>query len=620
MNREQKFIFAGLISFALVILLRNAWLSDDAFITLRTVDNFVNGYGLRWNVAERVQSFTSPLWTLALIPIYAITKEPVFSTSFVMVACALMATIAALPIKSTIAAAVLVFAVALSSPTFIFYSVSGLENPLAFLLIGLFFKEYLGQARLTRIGFLFSLLVLTRHDLSIIAIFPLLETLARQSQKGDWLRSLPSFLPIIIWEIFSLIYYGSLVPNTGPAKLPLDYPQSLFFAKGIEYYLDAFSREPLTIIIILLGIGTSFTQHSRKFYFSALSIVLYLGYILLIGGDFMSGRFFGPPMWIALVLIAHTINTMGHRISYSLASLAIGLGLLAQHPVLLENASSCCGKFKPGGMADEKQFYYQGSGLLNWDITSSWPNFNFATPGRALSKQEGQVVSFHSIGMVGYYAGPKHHIIDRYGLGDAFLSRLVPIYANFRPGHYERLIPAGYSESLRENKNILQNAAIKPLLDDIMLITRGEIFSKERFRAILDVTFGAYKPLVRTYSKSLGIKVPAKMTTTPKTNGTPWNAEGNIIIPLTGLTVEFKKICSAKKIDFSLDHNDLFIIRLSARGVPREDFIIHPVRDLSGLINHSINIHAEFDEISIYNISADPLSSLGHLTTEPTCE
>ena len=49
-----------------VVLLRSAWITEDAYITLRTVDNFINGYGLTWNIAERVQVYTHPLWMLAL--------------------------------------------------------------------------------------------------------------------------------------------------------------------------------------------------------------------------------------------------------------------------------------------------------------------------------------------------------------------------------------------------------------------------------------------------------------------------------------------------------------------------------------------------------------------------
>jgi hypothetical protein len=44
-----------------IVLIRTAWICDDAYITFRTIDNFINGYGLRWNIAERVQTYTNPL-------------------------------------------------------------------------------------------------------------------------------------------------------------------------------------------------------------------------------------------------------------------------------------------------------------------------------------------------------------------------------------------------------------------------------------------------------------------------------------------------------------------------------------------------------------------------------
>ena len=64
---ELRFLRIVLLVFYAVILLRTAWLSDDGFITFRTIDNFIHGYGLRWNVAERVQTYTHPLWMLLLI-------------------------------------------------------------------------------------------------------------------------------------------------------------------------------------------------------------------------------------------------------------------------------------------------------------------------------------------------------------------------------------------------------------------------------------------------------------------------------------------------------------------------------------------------------------------------
>lgn len=55
-----------LASVLFVRILAYSWVTDDAFITFRSVMNFVDGYGPVFNVGERVQSFTHPLWFLLL--------------------------------------------------------------------------------------------------------------------------------------------------------------------------------------------------------------------------------------------------------------------------------------------------------------------------------------------------------------------------------------------------------------------------------------------------------------------------------------------------------------------------------------------------------------------------
>src|SRR2546430_3792968 len=49
---ERLFIVLA-VAFLITVLVRTAWLADDAGIELRVVENFVAGNGLRWNVAER---------------------------------------------------------------------------------------------------------------------------------------------------------------------------------------------------------------------------------------------------------------------------------------------------------------------------------------------------------------------------------------------------------------------------------------------------------------------------------------------------------------------------------------------------------------------------------------
>jgi hypothetical protein len=72
-------VLAAVAGFAVVATM-NAWLSDDAYITLRTVDNFVHGFGMRWNVGERVQAYTHPLWFFLLSGPYAISENPYVTT------------------------------------------------------------------------------------------------------------------------------------------------------------------------------------------------------------------------------------------------------------------------------------------------------------------------------------------------------------------------------------------------------------------------------------------------------------------------------------------------------------------------------------------------------------
>ena len=55
-------VAALLLLVFLAVLVRTAWISDDALISLRTVLNVTHGYGLTFNIGERVQTFTHPLW------------------------------------------------------------------------------------------------------------------------------------------------------------------------------------------------------------------------------------------------------------------------------------------------------------------------------------------------------------------------------------------------------------------------------------------------------------------------------------------------------------------------------------------------------------------------------
>ena len=67
-NRPAALLVACLAgTLAVLLFLKNAWVAEDAYILLRSVDQFLAGNGFRWNPHERVQVYTSPLWFLLVV-------------------------------------------------------------------------------------------------------------------------------------------------------------------------------------------------------------------------------------------------------------------------------------------------------------------------------------------------------------------------------------------------------------------------------------------------------------------------------------------------------------------------------------------------------------------------
>src|SRR3954454_5768643 len=69
-RRSRGIASAVLVAAVVVLLLTvawlNRWVADDGFINLRVVANMHDGFGPVFNVGERVEVFTSPLWVALL--------------------------------------------------------------------------------------------------------------------------------------------------------------------------------------------------------------------------------------------------------------------------------------------------------------------------------------------------------------------------------------------------------------------------------------------------------------------------------------------------------------------------------------------------------------------------
>jgi arabinofuranosyltransferase len=490
--RPDRLIPAFLVTFFSIVVIRSAWLGDDAYITLRTVDNLVNGYGLRWNVAERVQVFTHPLWMMLVAAAYVVTREPYYTVLALSIALSIAAAVFVSRIGGDRAAAVWAVTALVCSKAYIDYSTSGLENPLTHVLLIAFWMAWRWSDRDRGAAWMWlaaGLLCLNRFDL-ILLILPALAT--RLSDVRDRTKSVVIGMSFpAVWSLFALWYYGTILPNTAYAKLETSVSHRELAAQGALYLLNSISLDPSTLLVVLVALLVSLRSPRRE-WLLPVGLALYVGYIVVIGGDFMSGRLLSPVLLGAVLQI---LSVRRERTVTWMAATAITLlvGMTAARSPLLTQARTSIPLevlIEPTGIVDERMMYYeQGLGLLltNRGETPRHPWIKLGMDARSGP----HVITGVTIGMIGYYAGPAIHIVDVLALTDPLLARL-PADPGWHIGHFTRTVPEGYLETLQSGRNMIRDAQLAMLYEKIQLITRGPLWSAKRLRAIVEMNIGMY--------------------------------------------------------------------------------------------------------------------------------
>lgn len=498
--------FLPLVIFGFVFVL-TAWQSDDAYITYRTVENFLSGEGLRWQPSERVQSYTHPLWLFLLLPFRFVGGEFYFSSlllSFLLGAGILL--ILMRMAWPRCLHAYLCIAVALLSQAYVDYSSSGLENGLSHL-IGVLLVYFATRpperaAPPWIICALVSLGALNRLDVVILYGPVAILALARIRSWRPAFRCCAAFLPIIVWEIFSLIYYGMPFPNTAYAKaLCPDVPFPARIDAALTYFRATLAHDPITLLALWgLGVAGLFSR-SKMFIALTVGTILYQLYLFRIGGDFMRGRFFSLPLVVALGMGASLPpGRLQTSMTFYLLFLAV-LTAVVHNPFARLSPSfgldQTAREFvDESGIADERAYYYPVTGLLSSGRTPhkfrSHPWYRVA---EAIGGSRASVVTLRNAGYAGFAFNRNQYAIDLLGLNDPLLARLPAVdTGDWRAGHLYRKLPYGYVESRIHGENRLRDPELRALFDDLQIVTRGGIFSRERFRAIWNLNFASLSP------------------------------------------------------------------------------------------------------------------------------
>jgi arabinofuranosyltransferase len=616
-------LLAALCLAFVVLLLRTAWMNDDAFITLRTVDNFVNGLGLRWNPVERVQSYTHPLWMLLLAGAYAVTKEPYLTTIAVSIT---VSTAAWLVMAFGLAGArpvALVMGLALMcSRSFVEFSTSGLENPLTHLLLATFFvvlyrigERGMGTGRLTLVV---SLVMLTRLDMALLA-GPALAMAVWKTRPIQWRALALGALPLVAWEAFSLTYYGFLVPNTAYAKLNTGIPWRELVEQGARYVLDFAEFDPVSFVLIGAGVFVGLTSRHWRPRALAAGILLSLVYTIRVGGDFMSGRFLTPVLMTAVgIMVTHPWPRLRGR-WLAVISPFLGLAMMSSLPAWRADVTegpvpSAHLAIKASGIADERQFYSRRTALSRQTHGEGVTAQAFLDDARERQRAVGvpAVMVEAAVGMVGYYLGPDVHIVDPYGLSDPLVARL-PATPRWRIGHFFRTLPEGYTAAVLTDAPLADNR-VNAYYAKLRIVTRDPLWSVRRWREILALNLGRHEPLVADVGH---VRVTAPELDRPVDDGAPWDSAGAVVFAQGLLDVTFGGPTNGDALDLTVSGNDWYSVEFIRAGVVAGRQDIRPVPGASGSLTRSRvpipRSATPFDAIRVIGRRGDYRYSVGRL-------
>lgn len=544
----------GFVRFTLIVLLLafmgviglNAWLSDDAYITFRTIYNWLHGYGLTWNVSERVQTYTHPLWMFVMAGAYAVTHEVFFTSQVLSIFLSVMAVVLlVLPGRRDPLLGLICVVTLMLSKAFVDFSTSGLENPLTHLLLALLLIVYprspASSRRTVLVGLLTALGMLNRLDAGLLFGPALLWTVVRSDRPRSWWSAAISLVPLLGWELFALFYYGSWVPNTALAKLNIGLIRSSeIWREGVFYLYNSLRVDPITLVATGVAAVLVVAMRASEAMPLVAGSILYLFYVVWIGGDFMSGRFLTAPLFLALGALNVAgwpragLRSTSWRVVLLLLLAVLGLSA-PYNPIRAWGGRRADQDpriwIRGRSITDERANYYGSTGLLEaLRQGRDMPDHDWARAGMEAREKGPHVTVQGSVGFFGYYAGPEVHVVDLLALGDPLLARLPVTDPNWQIGHFGRRPPEGYLATLRFGRNQITDPDLAQYYEKLALVVRGDLWDPARWRTLWAFNRGAYDDLLNSYAYRSGSAMVQSFTVTNVT-GWPcvytyvWNGE-----------------------------------------------------------------------------------------------
>ncbi|MET9504323.1 hypothetical protein ABZY42_21830 [Streptomyces sp. NPDC006622] len=342
---------------------RRRWMSDDAYIYVRTVRQVLAGNGPVFNVGERVESSTGTLWQWLLVSAGLsgadVVSAAVYGGLLLTAGGFALAGIGAMRLYGGRRVLPLGSLVLLALPPVWDFATSGLETGLSTCWIAGAWLALTMRPTSPWTSMLLGLGPLVRPDLGLVSVVFL---------GAQWLVARPSLrclagrvaaagaLPTA-YEIFRAGYYGHLVPLPAVTKEASDS----LWGRGLVYLGD-FVHPYVLWVPALLVVAAVLSQRSVRSVRSVQAVVLVpalapvvagllsWAFVIRVGGDFMHGRMMLPGLLLVLLPVFVVPVT---RV-WALTAAGVGVWAVVCAAVL---RIPYPGQIGPAGIADERGVY-----------------------------------------------------------------------------------------------------------------------------------------------------------------------------------------------------------------------------------------------------------------------
>lgn len=396
-----------------------AYVSDDAFISLRYARNFAQGNGLVYNRGERVEGFTSLLWTVALGGAGYLGFDLLATARVLGVAAGIVTILLTYRLCRRIQGAeadkrwglIAPLILALNGP-FACWAASGLETCLfVCLIVGAFLAAV--ADRYWASAWLSAACVLVRPEGVLIIAGLGAYRLYRHARDATspwlgWLLVCGAVLALV--TVFRLLYFGDVLPNTYYAKTGGSWRQ---IQRGLAY-LDEYVADHEGLTLTVAVAVAALVMGNTGIRSACVGIAVLWAGVIAVGGDGLPMyRFALSALPLALVVEATVLRDVYNACAkHSL----FRPGAAAMVVIALVGATAVAHVSPPiVGRHYALYSYQKHVEIPRWTRVGQWFEANAA---------EGESLATVPIGAVGYYSGLRVH--DMLGLTDKHIARQRP--------------------------------------------------------------------------------------------------------------------------------------------------------------------------------------------------